>query len=690
MECFWNLESIGISDSPKSSDDDQALEMFNNTVKFDDGRYLVQWPWKESPQLLPENYQLAVGRLKSTLNRLKRNPRLLEMYSAVIQEQVDRGVIEKVSGEVVQGEVKHCIPHHAVITPTKNTTKVRVVYDASAKTKQNNKSLNECLYRGPVILPDLCGLLIRFRLNAIAVVADVEKAFLSVGLQQQDRDVTRFLWLKDPKNVAIEGNLEVFRFCRIPFGVVSSPFLLGATITHHLKQCNTPLTASLLRDTYVDNVVTGVQNVTEAKTLYTKAKELFTKASMNLREWGSNSKQFIEFVEERDRVSGVVCKVLGIVWNCEDDTIAIPICSNTKQKRASTKHEVLQVMASIFDPLGYFTPTVLMAKLFVQELWREKWEWDTSLNEEKTQKWKAILDGLECIPQQMIPRNIRLTGESVEHALLCFSDASTKAYSAAIYLYQVSETSTRVDLIFAKAHLASEGIIIPRLELLGILIGVRGLKFVERELGFPVTSKVLSTDSQCVLQWLQSTKPLPVFVANRLKEIQSLHGVEFKYVPSEDNPADIATRGKTPLELSSSIWWNGPQWLQQPRDKWPKWELPETKPNPETRGTDTVFYEAKLIAGEGAQSSNNGTQSNSKELTSGIGNVIKEENISSLSRLLRITAWLLRFVDKLRKQTSNNGPLIASEINRAKLKWDLYVQDRCYSEVIQIRERKPT
>lgn len=156
--------------------------------------------------MLPENYQLAVGRLKSTLNRLRKNPRLLEMYTAVIQEQVDRGIIEKVSEEVVQGEVKHYIPHHVVVTPTKSTTKVRVVYDASAKTKHSNKRLNECLYRGPVMLPDLCGLLIRFRLNTIAVVADVEKAFLSIGLQQPDRDVTRFLWPKDLKNVAIEGN----------------------------------------------------------------------------------------------------------------------------------------------------------------------------------------------------------------------------------------------------------------------------------------------------------------------------------------------------------------------------------------------------------------------------------------------------------------------------------------------------
>ena len=117
--------------------------------------------------------------------------------------------------------------------------------------------MNECLYRGPVMLPDLCGLLIRFRMHTIAVVADVEKAFLSVGLQPQDRDVTRILWLKNPKKVTVEGNLQVFRFCKIPFGVVSSPFLLEATIVHHLKQTNTPLATSLQRDIYVDNVVTA-------------------------------------------------------------------------------------------------------------------------------------------------------------------------------------------------------------------------------------------------------------------------------------------------------------------------------------------------------------------------------------------------------------------------------------------------
>ena len=84
------------------------------------------------------------------------------------------------------------------------------------------------------MLPDLCGLLIRFRLRPIAVIADVEKAFLNIYLHIQDREVTRFLWLMNPNNAITEENLEVFLFYRVPFGIISSPFLLAATINRHL------------------------------------------------------------------------------------------------------------------------------------------------------------------------------------------------------------------------------------------------------------------------------------------------------------------------------------------------------------------------------------------------------------------------------------------------------------------------
>ena len=164
---------------------------------------------KGTEPLLPDNYQLALGRLKSVLNRLQKDPQLLKSYTAILQEQLEWGIIETVTSEPVEGPLKHYTPHHAVVTPTKTTTKIRVVYNTSAKSRQANKSLNECVYKGPVILPDLRGLLLRFRLVPIAVVGGIEKAFLSVSLQAADRDVTRFLWLKDPTVANTENNIQL-------------------------------------------------------------------------------------------------------------------------------------------------------------------------------------------------------------------------------------------------------------------------------------------------------------------------------------------------------------------------------------------------------------------------------------------------------------------------------------------------
>ena len=111
---------------------------------------------------------------------LERDKDLLIKYNEVFQSQVQQGVIERV---VKNGEntLKHYLPHHPVLTPAKNTTKLRVVYDASVKSRKGVKSLNKCLYRGPVLLPDLCGILFRLRLHPIVLLADIEKAFLPSG-----------------------------------------------------------------------------------------------------------------------------------------------------------------------------------------------------------------------------------------------------------------------------------------------------------------------------------------------------------------------------------------------------------------------------------------------------------------------------------------------------------------------------
>ena len=373
IEIFWNLESLGITESPSTSDDDVVLDHFNNTVKFVDGRYMVTWPWKEKNPDLPENYQLAFGRLKSMMQKLVKHPQLLQQYEAIIQEQLQRGIIEKVTETSEKGPLKHYIPHHPVITPSKTTTKLRVVYDAFAKTRQCNKSLNECLYRGPVMLPDLPGLFLRFRLSLIGIISDIEKAFLSISLQVRDRDVTRFLWLKNTRTSDITNNLQVYHFCRIPFGVISSPFLLAAVICHHLKQISSPTAEQIHRDIYVDNLITGAQTVMEAHQLYNEGKQMFSTASMNLREWASNSEELMKLIPAQDRADVSGLKVLGISWNLKDDLLSIPGPSNNEKiSEVSTKREILQATASIYDPLGFFAPTILEAKLFIQELWIDK------------------------------------------------------------------------------------------------------------------------------------------------------------------------------------------------------------------------------------------------------------------------------------------------------------------------------
>ena len=110
---------------------------------------------------------------------MKNNPELVKQYVSVIQDQQKFGVIETIKSES-NNAVKHYIPHHAVVNALKETTEVRVVYDASANAKKEVQCLNKCLYRGPVMLHDVTGILLRFRLNKGTLVADIEKAFLQI------------------------------------------------------------------------------------------------------------------------------------------------------------------------------------------------------------------------------------------------------------------------------------------------------------------------------------------------------------------------------------------------------------------------------------------------------------------------------------------------------------------------------
>ncbi|KIH67995.1 hypothetical protein ANCDUO_01674 [Ancylostoma duodenale] len=193
----------------------------------------------------------------------------MSKYHEVIIDQLQRGIIEEVPKAELQSPC-HYPSHHGVIKNDNNEVKIRCVFDGSAK-KKGNMSINEMLHRGPVLLPDLTGILIRCRFPQILISSDIEKAFLMVGLHADSRNYTRFLWLKDPTKPPFNDNIITYRFTRVPFGLICSPFLLSGTIHHHLTTLPAPLSQDL-RITYVDNVFHGVENTNEGKHFYTNSK----------------------------------------------------------------------------------------------------------------------------------------------------------------------------------------------------------------------------------------------------------------------------------------------------------------------------------------------------------------------------------------------------------------------------------
>ena len=186
LHSFWEIESLGIVE-----DESLVQTQFEDNVKFENGRYMVSLPWKETCIALPDNYELSLRRLNNLFKRLKRTPDLLMKYDSVIREQLELGVVVPVGDGEGGANRVHYMPHHAVVRQDKTTTKLRVVYDASAKS--DGLSLNDCLFVGPSLNKKIFDILLRFRMYPIIIVADIEKAFLMVSVTETDQDALRFL-----------------------------------------------------------------------------------------------------------------------------------------------------------------------------------------------------------------------------------------------------------------------------------------------------------------------------------------------------------------------------------------------------------------------------------------------------------------------------------------------------------------
>ncbi|XP_035229687.1 uncharacterized protein LOC118201658 [Stegodyphus dumicola] len=223
---LWTLDTLGITDPSVKKNQTELQEAarlhFLNTVRIVDDRFEVDLPWLEYHPPLTDYFDLAERRLNKTVKRLKVESNY-EAYGDVFKEWLEEGVIEE-ADKKYQGQVLY-LPHREVIKRN-STTKLRPVFDASAKVK-GFPSLNDCL--DPNLIEQLPSILTRFRKEKIGVIADIRRVFLQISVSPTDRDFLRFLWLDS------DGQLKVYRHCRVVFGVASSPFLLNSTIQLHLQ-----------------------------------------------------------------------------------------------------------------------------------------------------------------------------------------------------------------------------------------------------------------------------------------------------------------------------------------------------------------------------------------------------------------------------------------------------------------------
>ena len=254
-----------------------------------DGRYQVSLPWRHCHEPLPTNNELSLKRLQGLLCRLKQDPEILAEYDKTIRDQLTMEVIEKVSPEDkgVPGKV-HYILYHAVVRRDKEITKVQVVFDASARTI--GLFLNNCLHTGPKFSQKI----LEIYSSDLGMMADIEKV---IAVDPEDRDVLRFLWVKD---LDAEGpEIITYWFSRVVFGVSSSSFLLNATIQHHVQlyvKEQPLLVDKVLESIYVDHVIGGADSEEEAYHFYKESKKLLREpGSFNLRKFFN---KFISFARE--------------------------------------------------------------------------------------------------------------------------------------------------------------------------------------------------------------------------------------------------------------------------------------------------------------------------------------------------------------------------------------------------------
>ena len=257
-EQLYSLDVLGIEDRGEKDQSTVYAEFRENIKRKEDGRYEVAVPWIPGAELTNTNEEPSRKRLHNVTRKLRQQPKIKEEYEKIVHDQLRDGVVEETEQQSNSERVFY-MPHRPVIKESASTTKVRMVFDASARPRPLSNSVNECMNTGPPLQPLLWDIRVRARMSTHLLLADLQKAFLQVGLREADRDAFRFLF-------DINGVEKHLRFTRVPFGVEASPFMLGATLQYHFSQQPEEFAStveSLEDNTYVDNLMKSAADISE-------------------------------------------------------------------------------------------------------------------------------------------------------------------------------------------------------------------------------------------------------------------------------------------------------------------------------------------------------------------------------------------------------------------------------------------
>ncbi|XP_064635803.1 uncharacterized protein LOC135492984 [Lineus longissimus] len=657
LESYLQANALHTSDVTDTEYDQKFKDEYLSKIQYKDSRYYVPLPWRTDHPELPNNLETCKSRIKQVMGRLRKLD-LIDAYVNVMRENIEKDFVSEISHESTADTEGYYVPHFPVLRDSE-TTPVRIVFDASS----GSPSLNDCLYEGPNMLQDLNELLMRFRVAKIGLTADIARAFLSVRLMECDRKYVKFLWYKDND---VTKEIVPYACNTIIFGNVSSPFALAITLQKHLAaHADSPVAKDMQNKLYVDNLLTGVDTDEEGLAYYHESRGLLNAAAMHLRQWGSNSEKLTNQIQ----ADGLQTKsndvgVLGLKWATKSDKLFIAK-KELPLPQALTKRIATSLTASVFDPLGLIAPMTVPAKAFVNKLWKQNSNWDENLSSQDQEQWIKIAENLRQVNDVKLPRWLGANTKKPLEIIIFCDACPTTALGCVAYAKQ----DTTIALLGSKNKVISSKNAhqtVPKLELMAMVMGVEFGDTLRKIYAkdYPAIEITYTTDSEIALYWLKSGKKLKPFVQNRVNIIREKSNPNSWYhVATDENSADILSRGATHEELQRSSWITGPKWLTQPRHTWP---LKNIQDKPEIAITLAAGVEMANVFQPASQNIN-------------ISNVIDINRFSSLQKLLRVTALVTR---AFRSGPINRSMLTAEDVNKAEKLWISHIQTTAYADVL--------